>query len=39
MPEYQALQREIIIGQVMMVIGIIIMIPAIILKKKEKGEN
>lgn len=39
MPEYQALQREIIMGQIMMVIGIIIMIPAIILKKKEKGEK
>ena len=39
MPEYQALQREIIMGQIMMVIGVIIMIPAIILKKKEKDEK
>jgi len=38
-PEYQALQREIIVGEIIMVIGVIIMIPALILKKKEKGEK
>ena len=39
MPEYQALQREIIMGQMLIVVGIVIMIPAIILKKKEKDEK
>ena len=38
-PEYQALQREIIMGQMLIVVGIVIMIPAIILKKKEKDEK
>ena len=39
MPEYQALQREILMGQMLIVIGIVIMIPGLILKKKEKGEK
>lgn len=34
MPEYQALQREILMGQMLIVIGIVIMIPGLILKKK-----
>ena len=34
-PDYQMLLREIFIGQMLIVIGIVIMIPAIILKKKE----
>ena len=37
-PEYQALQREIMVGQILMVIGVIIMIPGLILKKKTKKE-
>jgi len=36
MPEYQALQREILMGQMLIVIGIVIMIPGLILKKKKK---
>jgi len=39
MPEYQVIQREIFMGQMLIVIGIVIMIPGLILKKKEKGEN
>ena len=35
-PDYQALQREIIMGQLLIVVGIVIMIPALILKKKKK---
>lgn len=34
-PDYQTLLREIFIGQMLIVVGIVIMIPAIILKKKE----
>jgi len=34
LPEFQELQNEIFIGQMLMAIGVIIMIPAIILKKK-----
>jgi hypothetical protein len=36
MPEFQELQNEIFIGQMLMAIGVIIMIPGLILKKKEK---
>ena len=39
MPAYQALQREIFIGQMLIVVGIVIMIPGLILKKKEKDSN
>ena len=38
MPEYQSLQRIIMAGEILMVIGVIIMIPALILKKKTKTE-
>jgi hypothetical protein len=37
MPEYQALQGAINTGLILMVIGVIIMIPGIILKKKKKN--
>ena len=39
MPEYQALQREILMGQMLIVIGIVIMIPGLILKKKKKDSE
>jgi len=39
MPEYQVLQREILMGQMLIVIGIVIMIPGLILKKKKKDDK
>jgi len=36
-PEYQESRMYVIVGQLMVVIGIIIMIPGIILKKKESS--
>jgi len=38
-PQYQAIVREIFIGQMLIVIGIVIMIPRLILKKKEKDSD
>ena len=39
MPEYQVLQREILMGQMLIVVGTVIMIPAIILKKKDSDND
>jgi len=39
MPEFQELQNEIFIGQMLMAIGVIIMIPGLILKKKKGDYN